>query len=56
MLRFDHPYAAIAIAGRAPFTPHAESTFTGLPLFSAWIDDPTEVDEDPATGPRNAGG
>jgi hypothetical protein len=56
MLRFDHPYAAIAFAGRAPFTPHAESTFTGLPLFSAWIDDPTEVDEDPATGPRTAGG
>ena len=50
-LRFDHPYAAIAVAGRAPFIAHAESTFTGLPLFSAWIKDPKEIDEDPAPGP-----
>ncbi len=52
-LRFDHPYAAIAIAGRAPAATHAESTFTGLPLFSAWIDDPADVDDEPATGPRS---
>jgi hypothetical protein len=53
-LRFDHPYAAIAIAGRAPAATHPESTFTGLPLFSAWIDDPADVDDEPATAPRPA--
>jgi hypothetical protein len=57
-LRFDHPYAAIAIsgrpllAGRAP----ADASFTGLPLFSAWVQEPEEAEEGPPTtlanGPR----
>ena len=51
-LRFDHPYAAIAVAGRAPFPEHAPGpSFTGLPLFSAWVNDPEEADGDPKTGP-----
>lgn len=41
MLRFDHPFAALAIAGR-PRRPGGR--FRGLPLFDAWIDTPTEVD------------
>jgi hypothetical protein len=47
-LRFDHPYAAIAMAGRAPTTEPDKSAFTGLPLFSAWINNPTDVNDDPA--------
>jgi hypothetical protein len=40
-LRFDHPFAALAVAGR-PGGSHGR--FRGLPLFDAWIDTPTEVD------------
>jgi hypothetical protein len=51
-LRFDHPYAAIAVAGHAATREHNEessnSRFAGLPLFTAWIDTPAETsDEDP---------
>jgi hypothetical protein len=41
-LRFDHPYAAVAIAGEpARRVPNPQrSPFTGLALFSAWIQQP----------------
>jgi hypothetical protein len=49
ILRFDHPYAALAIAGGpAPTGPtgrrtQSGSSFTGLPLFTAWVGAPEEV-------------
>lgn len=46
-LRFDHPYAAVAIAGTptpvGPADPHP--SFAGLPLFSAWIQQPEEAEQ-----------
>jgi hypothetical protein len=53
ILRFDHPYAAIAVhgrpapAGRVVQGPPPDSAFTGLPLFSAWIADPQEPEDEP---------
>jgi hypothetical protein len=46
-LRFDHPFAAVAVAGR-PALPGSgqRSAFTGLPLFSAWVAEPVEADDD----------
>ena len=52
ILRFDHPYAALAIAGgpapsgadRARRT-QAGSSFTGLPLFTAWVAVPEEAEQ-----------
>ena len=43
-LYFDHPYAVIAIAGksRAVGEPAADAPYAGLPVFSAWIDCPTD--------------
>jgi len=44
-LRFDHPYAVLALAGRAEsFTSHhkVQSHMFGLPLFSAWVANPEE--------------
>jgi hypothetical protein len=53
ILRFDHPYAAVAIAGRptppqpaGPTGPRA--AFTGLPVFSAWVQEPQEAEEEAA--------
>lgn len=43
VLRFDHPYAALAISGR-PYGSMCANSFAGLPLFSAWIHTPTEAD------------
>jgi hypothetical protein len=50
ILRFDHPYAAVAVAGRptlvqpeGPTGPRA--AFTGLPVFSAWVQEPQEAEE-----------
>jgi serine protease inhibitor len=52
VLRFDHPYAAMAIAGHPPRPMGPEATvgaqFTGLPVFTAWIQAPDEADEGPA--------
>jgi Serpin (serine protease inhibitor) len=54
ILRFDHPYAAVAIAGKA--TPpnfaggshHLEGlALAGLPVFSAWIEGPQEAELEP---------
>lgn len=55
VLRFDHPYAAVAVAGR-PVDPQRGasdppgspgSAFAGLPLFSAWVHDPIEPEDEP---------
>lgn len=49
-LRFDHPYAAVAVAGNASALAgddQPESSFTSLPLFTAWIDTPEEPEDDP---------
>ena len=57
VLRFDHPYAAVAIAGRpapdgagAAAAPPADSPFWGLPVFSAWVDEPREPEDTPPSG------
>jgi hypothetical protein len=42
ILRFDHPYAAVAISGH-PTPPSRDTRFAGLPLFSAWIVTPIEA-------------
>jgi hypothetical protein len=55
VLRFDHPYAAVAIAGRAPGfvrgvshePPAPSSSFPGLPLFAAWVHEPIEPEDHP---------
>ncbi len=50
-LRFDHPYAAIAIAGKVDRVvpegarPAARGQFTGLPLFAAWVHRPDEAEQ-----------
>ena len=55
VLRFDHPYAAIAIAGW-PTSPQPagptrlSSAFAGLPLFSAWVQQPQEPQREPPVG------
>jgi hypothetical protein len=42
-LRFDRPYAAVAVAVRPPETDVViDETWYGLPVFSAWITQPTE--------------
>jgi hypothetical protein len=48
-LRYDHPYAALAIAV-APSTSPDPPRFAGLPLFGAWIDTPVEPEDDPTPG------
>jgi hypothetical protein len=58
VLRFDHPYAAVAIAGRPPSSgggagmpPASHGTgFPGLPLFSVWVHAPEEPDDKPPAG------
>jgi hypothetical protein len=55
VLRFDHPFAAVAIAGRpspprpsrSGSTPMGDESFHGLPLFSAWVHEPIEAEERP---------
>lgn len=56
VLRFDHPYAALAIAGRAVQQPQGTASnhqglWHGLPLFSAWIHEPQAPDERPPGAP-----
>jgi hypothetical protein len=43
-LRFDHPFAAIAVSGRPGA--RGSTRFRGLPLFEAWVDSPTEAQAD----------
>lgn len=51
ILRFDHPFASLAIAGgpappRSPDRRTEEgAAFTGLPLFAAWVNEPDEPEE-----------
>jgi hypothetical protein len=46
-LRFDHPHAALAVASSGL---DGETGYAGLPLFTAWVAEPCEVEErDPAT-------
>jgi hypothetical protein len=47
VLRFDHPYAAVAIAGRPSREGGSSSEFAGLPLFSAWVQQPIEPEDQP---------
>ncbi len=47
-LRFDHPYAAVAISGK-PNSSSGSTRFQGLPLFSAWIQTPTDAEAEPAS-------
>jgi hypothetical protein len=44
-LRFDHPYAVIALAGQLD-RPHDESEFFALPVFGAWVGAPQEAEPD----------
>ncbi len=54
VLRFDHPYAAVAIAGRPPGARRGrsdgssppDSSFPGLPLFAAWVHEPIEPEDE----------
>lgn len=48
--RFDHPFAAIAVAGQ-PSRPGTR--FRGLPMFEVWVQTPTEVPADDC-GPLRA--
>jgi hypothetical protein len=42
-LRFDRPYAAVAVAVRPPETDAViDETWYGLPVFSAWVAQPTD--------------
>ncbi len=54
-LRFDHPYAAVAIAVGAGEPASVRSrgdstrpTLEGLPVFGAWVHDPQEPEDEPA--------
>ncbi len=46
VLRFDHPYAAVAVAGKLNGWRDAffdtQARFSGLPLFTAWVTTPVE--------------
>ncbi len=57
VLRFDHPFAAVAIAGRPgggdADTPREATAFAGLPLFSAWVADPNEPEDRPPAPARS---
>jgi hypothetical protein len=48
-LVFDHPHAAIALAGNGGSfvtgMPGSRWEWFGLPLFTAWVDAPQEVEE-----------
>jgi Serpin (serine protease inhibitor) len=49
-LRFDHPYAAIAVAGAvadAPSAPATAQDFGLLALFTAWVHTPLEPEDEP---------
>jgi hypothetical protein len=45
VLRFDHPFAAVAVAGRPGG--RGAVAFAGLPLFSAWVAEPSEPQDEP---------
>ncbi len=46
-LRFDHPFAAVAIAGQPAWPGYERAAFSGLSRFSAWVAEPLEAEEDP---------
>ena len=52
VLRYDHPYAAVAVAGRPVAAGGARSSaeasaFPGLPLFTVWVHEPREPEDRP---------
>ena len=49
-VRFAHPYAVVAVAfddDRGPERPTARTPWHGLPVFSAWVTERVEADQDP---------
>ena len=50
VFRFDHPYAAVALAGKPDTVRDAlfdtEARFSGLPLYTAWVTTPVEPEDD----------
>lgn len=53
VLRFDHPYAALAIAGQ-PMRgriPNAQIPWNGLALFSTWVHKPIAAEDAPTRPP-----
>jgi hypothetical protein len=57
VLRFDHPYAVVAVAGRLSVrggagesASPARSAWAGLPVFTAWVDEPDEPEGDSPDG------
>ena len=40
------------LAGKpeSPTRGDSDSAFTGVPLFSAWVDEPTEPEDEPSAG------
>lgn len=49
-IRFAHPYAVVAATAtdRRPANPSPGRAWHGLPVFSAWITDPTDADGEPS--------
>lgn len=44
ILRFGHPYAVVASVGKRPAR---RDPWAGVPVFAAWVTEPTEVDDSP---------
>ncbi len=59
-LRFAHPYAVVAVAtegneAAAPPTGVRHTPWHGLPVFSAWVSQPSEASGDPADAGASSG-
>ncbi|MBX9638987.1 MAG: hypothetical protein K2X97_04450, partial [Mycobacteriaceae bacterium] len=44
ILRFGHPYAVVASVGKRPAR---RDPWAGVPVFAAWVTEPTDVDGSP---------
>jgi hypothetical protein len=55
-LRFAHPYAVVALATdgneSAPPAQDRRNGWHGVPVFSAWVTEPSEASDDSGSGPR----